>query len=274
MIVIAWLRLLRAGNCTIIALAAYTGYLVGGGTYTFEALLLALSALLISAGGNTINDYFDAEIDAVNKPWRPIPSGIISRETALAASILAFLAGTALGFYVSPACGLLAAVASALLTLYSWKIKRKGLLGNLTIAGLSALNLVYGGLIAPKPLYSLMPAAYAFLIITGREILKGLEDVVGDRMGEVKTLAVVRGEKYAFMASTLALMGVIAISPIPLAMGYGPAYFAMAVLGVDLPIIVSLAYVWGEPIRRAWRATRILKIPLFAGLLAFLLGAG
>ena len=105
MIIIAWLRLLRAGNCAIIALATYTGYLVGGGTYTTEAFLLALSAFLISAGGNAINDYFDAEIDAVNKPWRPIPSGIISRETALAASILAFLAGTALGFYVSPASG-------------------------------------------------------------------------------------------------------------------------------------------------------------------------
>jgi len=127
--------------------------------------------------------------------------------------------------------------------LYSWKIKRKGLLGNLTIAGLSALNLIYGGLIAPKPLYSLMPAAYAFLIMTGREILKGIEDVVGDCMGGVKTLAVVRGEKYALLCSTLALMGVVAISPIPLAIGYSPAYFAMTILGVDLSIILSLAYV-------------------------------
>ncbi len=97
----SWLRLLRAGNCIIIALATYTGYLVGGGTYTFEVLLLALSAFLISAGGNAINDYFYTEIDAINKPGRPIPSGIISRETALTASMLTFLAGTALSFYVS-----------------------------------------------------------------------------------------------------------------------------------------------------------------------------
>ena len=102
--------------------------------------------------------------------------------------------------------------------------------------------------------------------------MKGLEDPRGDRALNVRTLAATRGPRYVLLATTLLLLAVIAISPIPLALGFGPLYAALAFAGVDLPIVVSLAYVWGDPIRRGWRATGILKAPLFAGLLAFLLG--
>ncbi len=268
----AWLRLFRAGNCAIIALAAYTGYLVGGGKGVGEPLLLAVSAAIVAAGGNAVNDYFDAEVDAVNKPWRPIPSGAISRTAALVATLAAYAVGVGLGFLVSPLCGLVAALAAALLFLYSWRVKRMGLPGNVLIAFLSALNVVYGALVVPAPYYALIPAAYAFLIIAGREVLKGLEDLRGDSELGIGTIAVAKGPRAALAVSTALLLSVVAISPIPLSMGFGPLYAALAFGGVDLPIAVALAYAWRDPLGRGWRATRILKLPLFAGLLAFLLG--
>lgn len=269
---LAWLSLLRAGNCLIIALAAYTGYLIGEGEHPTSPLLLAVSAFLIAAGGNAINDFFDASLDAINKPWRPIPSGAISTRAALIAAIASFSLGSLIGFLVSYPCGLVAVLASSLLLLYSWRVKRLGLPGNFLIAFLSALNILYGALAAPRPLDALMPAAYAFLIIAGREVLKGLEDLKGDRALNVRTLAATRGPRDALLAATFLLLAVIVISPIPLALGFGPLYAALAFAGVDLPIVASLAYVWRDPVRRGWRATRILKVPLFAGLMAFLLG--
>jgi geranylgeranylglycerol-phosphate geranylgeranyltransferase len=74
-------------------------------------------------------------------------------------------------------------------------------------------------------------------------------------------------------ASGAVLLALVAISPLPaLFLGYSTRYLALALLGVDLPILYSLRLLWRNPVANAWRATRILKIPLFMGLLAFLLG--
>ena len=74
-------------------------------------------------------------------------------------------------------------------------------------------------------------------------------------------------------ASGAVLLALVAISPLPaLFLGYSTRYLALALLGVDLPILYALRLLWRNPVANAWRATRILKIPLFMGLLAFLLG--
>ncbi|RLF03871.1 MAG: MFS transporter [Thermoprotei archaeon] len=267
-----WLGLARVGNCLIISLAAYTGYLLGGGVDSTTALLLSTAVALVAAGGNILNDYYDREVDSVSKPWRPLPSGRISPRAALVAAASAFTLGVLTSFYVSTLCGLTAALASLMLHLYSWRVKRMGFPGNLLIAFLSALSVAYGALASPRPHRSLLPAIYAFLIISGREVMKGIEDLEGDRRIGVRTIAVVKGPGAALKVSSLLLLSVVAISPIPMLVGYGLLYAFFAFMGVDAPIVTVLLYVRRDPVSRAWSATRILKIPLFSGLLAFLLG--
>ncbi|HHQ45229.1 MAG TPA: hypothetical protein ENN13_03725, partial [Candidatus Altiarchaeales archaeon] len=82
-------------------LMAFIGVFTGAVLYTQDYNLLmlfaaALSASLILAGGNGMNDYFDFEIDRVNKPERPIPSGRITRSDAMMLSIVFFLSGLGL----------------------------------------------------------------------------------------------------------------------------------------------------------------------------------
>ncbi len=272
-----WLGIIRIGNVIVIGLSGIAGYIVGSQGLAFDVdvrvlVLVALVPSLIGAGGNIVNDYFDRFIDAVNKPWRPIPSGRIRAETALKVSLALMVAGVFLSIALNLYCVLTAILASVLLFEYSRWLKKTGLPGNLVIAFLSFLSIFFGGLASPNPMASLLPGLYAFLIILGRELLKGIEDLEGDRRYGVRTLAVIAGPRAALLAGTLLLVLVIAISPLPYMLyNYNIYYLVTAVLGVDAPIIASIILV-ASNYANAWKATRILKIPLLMGLLAFLLG--
>ena len=267
-----WLSVIRVGNCTIISVATVTGYFLGGESLLEHLLMLITSVFFISAAGNMLNDYFDKDIDAVNKPWRPIPSGRIEAKKVYILALTFYLIGFLLSFLVSITCAIVALLAIILLYLYDWRLKRTGIPGNIVIAFLSALNIIYGSLPTPKPENSLLPAIYAFLIILGREVMKGIEDIKGDKKAGIKTIASTYGSSVALKVSMVILLTVIAISPIPIFMGFNLHYILFAFLGVDVPIIIALLHVKDNPEEKAWKATRILKLPLFFGLLAFLLG--
>ena len=266
-------ELLRTGNCLIIGVAALVGYVVGGGRDFQTGLVLALSVASLGGWGNVINDYFDLSVDRVNKPWRPLVRGVVKPREALALGSLLAVLGVFLSMLVSPLCTVTAIAAAFLLFLYSWQLKRSGLPGNMLVASLSALSIVYGGLASPRPSASLVPGLYAFVIILGRELAKGLEDVRGDTATGIRTVAAVHGPRAAVLACAAVLFTLVAISPIPaLFLGYGAGYLAAALLGVDLPVLYALSLLFRDPLANAWRATRVLKIPLFMGLVAFLLG--
>jgi len=269
-----WLRLLRAGNGLVIGFGAITGYFVGGGSNTVEVIVLFLSAMLIGFYGNVVNDIFDVDVDRISKPWRPLASGKISLRTARFAALLLALSGLSLAFAINVSCFIVAVFAVFMLYVYSRWAKKAGLPGNLLIALLSLLVVVYGGLAAPNPPRALLPGIYAFLIILGREVLKGIEDIEGDRRYGVYTVAVRYGVRWALGLGSLLLLAVVVLSPLPyMYAGFNLFYLAVAVFGVDIPIIVALGVLFTDPLRLAWRATRLLKISLVMGLLAFLVGA-
>ncbi len=270
------MMLARIGNTFIIGFSSIVGLIVGNygrldiGLYGL--VLVGLIPALIGAGGNIVNDYFDRFVDAVNKPWRPIPSGRIRAKTALITSVSLMVLGVSLSVLLNPYCFLVAVLASILLFEYSRWIKRTGFPGNIVIGLLSFLSILFGGLASSNPSASLLPGLYAFLIILGREIFKGIEDLEGDRKYDIKTLAVVAGPKIAFLFGSILLLIVVCISPLPyLLYQYNVYYLLSALIGVDLPIIISILLI-ARDYGSAWRATRILKIPLFMGLIAFLVG--
>ncbi len=272
MALVDWLRLARAGNCLVIALGVLTGYIVGGGSALNPPWLLMASAALVAAGGNSLNDIMDVEADRVSKPWRPLARNSIRRGEALAFATATLGCGVALGFTYNTLTGLIAVIASLLVVLYDVSLKAMGVPGNIVIALLSSLNIVYGGVVAPRPLQSLLPALFAFLLVLGREFMKGLEDIQGDVQAGYRTLASTRGPRAAFAASAFTLLTVVALSPLPLLYGYGLPYLLLAVAGVDVPVVLTILYASGDFVHRAWRATRLLKLPIVAGLLAFLAG--
>ncbi len=243
--------------------------------------LAASVVALIAAGGYAVNDYFDVDIDRVDKPWRPIPSGRVSAKTVYTLSVILMGLGILLSSLIGVLAFAYAGLTAVLLHEYSRWIKRRGLPGNLAVAFSSASTILYGGLAVAEKAGRLdlllpvsLPAAYAFLLVLGREFVKSIEDYRGDLAGGARTLAVQLGPRKAAIVSSVVLAAVAAISPLPVLMKwYGICYIVFAGL-VDLLIALSIHVLLKshEPVTAAARARRMLKVAFAFGGLAFTLG--
>uniref|UniRef100_A0A7C5UXG7 Digeranylgeranylglyceryl phosphate synthase n=2 Tax=Ignisphaera aggregans TaxID=334771 RepID=A0A7C5UXG7_9CREN len=266
----AWLSIARVGNDLALGIATIIGYILGGGTKFTDIVIVFIVGFLLGAGGNIVNDYFDRYVDAINKPWRPIPSGLISAKTAYRVSISLLIIGTLTSFYLSYANGIIAFIASLLVYLYSYKLKKVLLLGNMVVAFLVALSIIFGGVAAIMNIDIIIASLFAFLLNVGREFLKGIEDVEGDKAMGIKTIATVYNTFTAYILAFIVFLILVAISFIPYIMlGYSIIYLILA-LGVDVTVLFSLYITRDLSPSNAFKATRLLKLSVFLGLFAFL----
>jgi len=267
----AWLSIIRVGNSVALGIASVVGYILGNGIDVLSAIKLFFIAFSIGGGGNVINDYCDRYVDSINKPWRPIPLGLIKPREALIASLALFTFGILLAFSHSIICGLIALAATILVFLYSYSLKKVFLVGNIVIAFLTALAIIYGATFSKLTVHVVLASLYAFLFNLGREFLKGIEDVEGDKVFGIATIAVLYGSRTAFHTSVCIFTILIVLSVMPIiTLSYGIAYTILA-LFVNFIIIVSLLRARTLKASDALKATRMLKVAVFAGLFAFLL---
>ncbi len=221
----AFFRLIRYPNLIYIALTQFllqycvvAPVLVKSGEVPSlsggEFFLLSLSTILIAAGGYIINDYFDINIDIINKPDKMVVDKIISRRWAMAWHTIFNMAGVSLGFIVAWKTGqiylgLTQVSSSLLLWFYSTSFKRQVLIGNVVISLLTALSVVVVGFYE-KQIYESFEAImspvgrkliqiigiyalFAFIISMVRDVVKDLEDMIGDSKDGCRTIPIVWG---------------------------------------------------------------------------------
>lgn len=271
--------LLRPHNLLVSAFTTLIGVVsVSGRPDPYAAVPIAV-VILIAAAGYVVNDYFDYEVDRLNKPYRPIPSGRVSRGEALVLALALFAGGVVLSLLPGPVSFVYAFLNAVLMFMYSYKIKEFGLLGNITVAFSGASTIIYGGLATAEHTAALgsvvravVPSLYAFLLLLGREIIKTIEDVEADAARRVRSLPRILGVPAAVRVVSGILLGVVALSLLPLLMGYGMAY-AMLAGTTDALIIVSVKEVLlgRDKIAASSKARSLLKLALLTGALAFLL---
>ena len=173
--------------------------------------LLILSSVLIAAAGYIINDYFDLNIDRINKPGRLIIQKIIKRRSAIAWHIALSAVGIVIGFYLDfsthvTLLGLSNAVCVFLLFVYSISLKKKLLSGNIIISALTAWTVLVVTWCEIRFFFNpasvntskitritLLYTGFAFIISLIREAIKDMEDVEGDRKYGCKTMPIAWG---------------------------------------------------------------------------------
>jgi len=266
----------RPLNAVTAGLAAIVAYLIATGTVLPEALLLFCVVTLVTAAGNVINDYFDVEIDRVNRPGRPIPSGQVSLPAARAYAVTLFLAGILVSLFTSGLCTLIAVFNSLLLLIYAARLKRTPLFGNITVAYLAASMFLFGGAPGGLPgLLHVMPfALMTFFAMLARELIKDGEDVEGDKASGAVTIPLRYGMKATmFLALFCAVLGVAAsFIPFP---WWGP-WYVYGILIVDGIILFSCLKATGCTTPReliASKASTYLKAGMFASLVIFTLSS-
>ncbi|MFX0170772.1 MAG: geranylgeranylglycerol-phosphate geranylgeranyltransferase [Candidatus Hodarchaeota archaeon] len=230
---------------------------------------------LIAVGGYAINDVFDVDIDKINAPHRPIPSGLLTLNQARAYSIILFIIGVCLAFLIDIPAFFIAFTGGILLYLYAAYFKRSGFIGNLMIGLLTSIPFIFGGFLTYSYETMIYPAIFAFLIIVGREVIKDIEDVYGDRIEDVRSIALHYGVKPARTIGLLILFLLIVLSPLPILLGYykSPIFFGLVII-IDI-VILFVGYLLvnrseEEIIVNSTRGKKLLKVCITLGIIAFL----
>ena len=264
----AYWEILRPFNCMMAAAAAIIGLAIAGGLSPRSTTLIFLVVFLVTGAGNAINDYYDRQIDFINRPARPIPSGRIAPRAALNFSLALFAAGCLLAGLVNQVCLALAAFNSALLFLYARNLKATPLAGNICVAFLTGSTFLFGG--AAAGLQGLfanqVPFLLSFLVSMSREIAKDIEDMAGDIAGGARTLPILAGERASSaLAAAFALAAVVLSFFAP----FGRAYLAVVAVA-DLFFLLSVGKIGRGD---ATGCQKALKRGMAVALVAFLAAA-
>jgi 4-hydroxybenzoate polyprenyltransferase len=164
-------------------------------------------ATVLNAASNALNQICDLEIDRVNKPDRPLPSGRLTLRTAWIFVTWAYATAIVLAWIVAPGgrreCFWIVLVAAAMTVLYSVppvRTKRHGVLANVTIAIPRGVLLKVAGWSAVKTVAGVEPwfiGGVFGLFLLGATTTKDFADIEGDRLGGCRTLPIVFGVRRA-----------------------------------------------------------------------------
>ncbi|WP_406660723.1 geranylgeranylglycerol-phosphate geranylgeranyltransferase [Methanolobus sp. ZRKC3] len=281
-----YLKLMRSGNCAMAGIAATIGVFIAYNILAsnnpdqftslpfIESLLVFLVVFLVTGAGNAINDYFDVDIDRINKPERPIPSGKIGLSTALYFSLALFAMGTLLAATINFACVAIAFINSLLLIYYASTLKRTALFGNIAVGYLTGSTFLFGGAVffdngGINGVFVLI--LLATLATTAREIVKDIEDIEGDKIDGARTLPILIGaQKAAYLASMIGIVAVL-VSPLPYLQSLMSIRYLFIVAIADILVAVAVYEILGK--NDPARSSKMFKLAMLFALISFIAGA-
>lgn len=264
----------------------------------FTLLLLMAAVVLTAAGGYVINDYFDVKIDRINRPDAVVVTRSVSKPAAMRLSVGLSITGALCGIAVawllrSMTLGIIFVLVPGLLWFYSSSYKRLLMIGNLTIALLAGLTplvvamanvaqlrLLYGSILPyttlEHDLYAWLGgfALFAFLLTWIREIIKDLQDQMGDRELECHTLPIVWGELWTKIFVTVLLCGTLALiawlwySVLPFPHTWNNLSTRYIALGITVPLLSVVWLLWAAKIPSDYKTCQqVVKFTMLIGML-------
>ncbi len=264
----------------------------------FTLLLLMEAVVLTAAGGYVINDYFDVKIDRINRPDAVVVTRSVSKPAAMRLSVGLSITGALCGIAVawllrSMTLGIIFVLVPGLLWFYSSSYKRLLMIGNLTIALLAGLTplvvamanvaqlrLLYGSILPyttlEHDLYAWLGgfALFAFLLTWIREIIKDLQDQMGDRELECHTLPIVWGELWTKIFVTVLLCGTLALIAwlwycvLPFPHTWNNLSTRYIALGITVPLLSVVWLLWAAKIPSDYKTCQqVVKFTMLIGML-------
>jgi 4-hydroxybenzoate polyprenyltransferase len=273
---IAHFTLLRPLNLGISALTVLMIAHVLGSIGETALIFMAIAVVFpYNAAANILNDVMDQETDAVNRPNRPLSTGAVNRNTAVTMMVVLFSIGTIAAMFLSFESKLVAiGIALPLLILYSIRLKKLPLIGNIVVAMLLGFTFLFCGFVFNGVQHMIVPATLAFGLTLIRELVKDIADMEGDKKASMRTFPIAAGMRTSVSLSVFLAMitGLGALLPYRFGL-YGNLYLIILVFGVEIPMMTSVALLVKNPtITTAMRSAQILKFSTIMGLTALYFG--
>jgi len=274
------LDLIRPANCVMLGFAVIVGAFVSKPptTPTLQLALGFFTGFFMCAYSMAGNDVYDLEVDRVNRPDRPIPSGRITVTQASKLSLVMLAVGVGCSVLSLNPLAVVIAVAYAFISwLYNSRAKKTGLPGNLIVASSLAIPFIYGGAVSGGSIGGsllLMMALTAFFSGVGREVVKSMADVEGDAKRQVNSLARARGLGFAAGVGAFFFSLAVLTSWVPLLTGLSNQLYSYGVIVPDVIFVyLAVAIVGRHDPQSAYRVKRIALAGMTLGLLVFIGGA-
>ncbi|MFX1499503.1 MAG: geranylgeranylglycerol-phosphate geranylgeranyltransferase [Promethearchaeota archaeon] len=191
------------GSLTVIIGILVTRQGIGIERIIINIILGILTYFFIAGSGMVINDIYDVEIDKINRPERPIPSGAITLLQAKYLFVVVFILGITFSIIHSIIFNLQFVNVIVAITfgfmgwVYAKWGKKSGFLGNIIVSVSFSIGFIYGAILNSSiiPIYIYFFFFNSIFGLLSREIIKGCEDIEGDKELGVNTLAIKIGLK-------------------------------------------------------------------------------
>jgi geranylgeranylglycerol-phosphate geranylgeranyltransferase len=272
----AWLEILRPHNMLAASLGSLAGFVAAGGSDWRGIGWVAVLTALATGAGNVVNDYHDVGVDRLNKPSRPLPSGRLSMRAAAVLYLVCSLVIVGLALLLAPA-GVARLVVGWQVALFAYArwCKRWLVVGNLLVAAVSSSAFLAGAMVGGNASAGWVPGLIGFSFVICREVVKGGEDLEGDRATGVRTLAVRLGRARAGSVAAALMLGLACLLPVPALAGiYDLGYFLLMTLFVTPTLVAgALGVANSDDVAAFTRTSRALKLAMFAGIAAIAAGA-
>ncbi len=248
---------------------------------SFERLLAGiLVAVLLIASGFALNDLADIEVDRMNERFdRPLVTGELTENQVIISSIVWICLGLLIAMFLGLFPFVVAAIWLVLAILYDFKFKEFGLIGNIYVATTYTAPWFYGSMIFSPRSFQTWIAVGSLSLITfvagfGREILKGIMDIKGDRIRNVRTVARTYGTQKAAYVAILLLFGAIVLTPLPYYYSFDRSLIYLLLVSItDLLLIgTCLPLLKDQSYATARKARNRTLIAFILGAMAFLGG--
>lgn len=272
----AYVRLARLDHGIMACLAVVSGALASGGLRAFysnswEIMLGCAVALLVEAGVFAFNDIFNVEEDRINAPWRPLVTGSITLRDAKVFAVATLVSGAYFSTLIGLESFIVVLLAVSTSMLYNYRLKREGFLGNVIVAFNTALPFIYGAVVVGRLAALIIHYfAIAFLAMLGREVIKGIRDVEGDRRVGLRTLAIVLGLRRAgAVASVLMMAASFLTFPVSLGVNNPLGYWSLVSISDIVFVYSSIAIALRPDIGVAERLRKLTLVGMLTGILGF-----
>lgn len=220
------------------------------------------------------NDYFDLEVDRINAPLRPLPSGKLSPSEAVFFGALMCILALGIALFVHPLLFALSLLLWFLGFLYNWKLKANGIWGNLIVGINVAMTIFIGGMsvgAVTSPMIWIF-CMMVFFFDLGEEIAGDAMDMAGDRKRNSRSLAIVYGRQTALKISAGLFGLVIALTMLPVLLRKAGWEYFIPIVIMDILIICFVYRLMQSRDREeGHRWMRRLYLTATIGLIAFVI---
>lgn len=304
--IVSFLKLIRFPNLIFILFTqslfyflffhSYRSYTAGAFQYAVKLSqglfgVLVFTSVSIAAAGYIINDYFDIEIDLINKPQRVLVGRTIGKKTSLLLYLLLNLSGLSASCYLSVKLDnylilIFNGIASVSLFIYSRRLKKKLLAGNILISILTAWTIVilpvseFGFSRQDLPVFqtiwtaSIVYGAFAFIISLIREVVKDMEDAEGDKMAGCTTVPIVAGvfrAKIYAGALLLVLLAMVSVFIIRSFASWGRTIAVYGIVFLITPLIFSfIKLYYSQKPHEFHKLSGLIKWIMLSGILSMI----